>query len=183
MSLYTNEVTIESVIAADPETAKALESDVRAKILDMLAHEEMTVEEIHAELGRRGEDKAETTVRHHVNVLEDAGLVEIARLDEAQGGALKYYRSNTRVFSRELPDSVEGTFAEMSDTVRGQLATVVEALFAAHGDDIEAIADEIKPCEYCSRKHHEEYVVHELLNRTLTSLVEEGDLDEVFSDA
>jgi repressor of nif and glnA expression len=38
----------------------------------------MTIGEIHEELGRRGEEKAETTVRHHVNVLKDAGMVEIA---------------------------------------------------------------------------------------------------------
>jgi len=34
--------------------AKALENDVRAKILDMLADEEMTIEGIHKELQRRG---------------------------------------------------------------------------------------------------------------------------------
>lgn len=180
MSLYTNEVTIENVITAAPEKAKALENDVRAKILDMLAHEEMTIEEIHTELQRRGEDKAETTVRHHVNILKDAGMVEIARLDEAQGGTLKYYRSNTRVFSHELPDDVEETFEEMSTTTRDELSALVETLFAEHGDEIKAIADEIKPCEYCSRKHHEEYILHELLNQTLTDLIEDGELDDYF---
>jgi len=70
----------------------------------MLADEEMTIEGIHKELQRRGEDKAETTVRHHVNVLKDAGMVEIARLEEAGGGGTrKYYKSNTRVFSYDLP--------------------------------------------------------------------------------
>lgn len=180
MSLYTNEVTIENVITADPEKAKALENDVRAKILDMLAHEEMTIEEIHTELQRRGEDKAETTVRHHVNVLKDAGMVEIARLNEAQGGTLKYYRSNTRVFSHELPATAEETFNEISNTARGEVSALVELLFAEHGDEIKAIADEIKPCEYCSRKHHEEYILHELLNQTLTDLLENGELDDYF---
>lgn len=180
MSLYTNDVSIENVITADPQKAKALENDIRAKILDMLAHEEMTIEEIHDELQRRGEDKAETTVRHHVNVLKDAEMVEIARLDEAQGGTLKYYRSNTRVFSHELPESTEETVEEMSNTARDELAAVVEKLFAEHGNEIKAIADEIKPCEYCSRKHHEEYIIHELLNQTLTDLIEDGELDDYF---
>jgi len=95
---------IREVVTTDPEKAKALENDVRAKILDMLADEEMTIEGIHKELQRRGEDKAETTVRHHVNVLKDAGMVEIARLEEAAGGGTrKYYKSNTRVFSYDLP--------------------------------------------------------------------------------
>lgn len=183
MSLYTNEVNIENVIKTNPETAKALESDLRAKILDMLAHEAMTIEEIHTELNRRGAEKAETTVRHHVNILKDAGMVEIARLEEAQGGTLKYYQSNTRVFSHEyeLPDSTEASFTEMSTTARTELSSVIETLYTEHGDDIKAIADEIKPCEYCSRRHHEEYILHDLLNQTLTDLIEGGELDDFFS--
>jgi len=78
MALFESDVPIREVVTTDPEKAKALENDVRAKILDMLADEEMTIEGIHKELQRRGEDKAETTVRHHVNVLKDAGMVEIA---------------------------------------------------------------------------------------------------------
>ena len=66
MALLESDVPIREVVTTDPEKAKALENDVRAKILDMLADEEMTIEEIHAELQRRGEEKAETTVRHHV---------------------------------------------------------------------------------------------------------------------
>lgn len=180
MSLYTKDVRIENVITADPQQAQALENNVRAKILDMLAHEELTIKEIHAELERRGEEKAETTVRHHVQLLKDAGMVEITRLEEARGGTLKYYRSNTRVFSHELPDTAEETFLEMSNTARTELASMVELLFEEHGDDITAIADEIKPCEYCSRKHHGEYILHELLNQILTDLIEDGELDEYF---
>jgi len=99
MALLKSDVPIREVVTTDPEKAKALENDVRAKIIDMLADEEMTIEGIHEELQRRGEDKAETTVRHHVNVLKDAGMVEIARLEEAGGGTRKYYKSNTRMFS------------------------------------------------------------------------------------
>ena len=105
MALLDSDVSIREVVTTDPEKARALDNDVRAKLLDMLADEEMTIEEIHGELQRRGEEKAETTVRHHVNVLQDAGMVEISRLEEAGGGTRKYYRSNTRVFSYELPSS------------------------------------------------------------------------------
>jgi len=102
MALFESDVPIREVVTTDPEKAKSFENDVRAKILDMLADEEMTIEGI-KELHAGGEDKAETTVRHHVNVLKDAGMVEIARLEEAGGGTRKYYKSNTRVFSYDLP--------------------------------------------------------------------------------
>jgi len=172
MSLLESDVPIREVVTTDPERAKALENSVRAKILDMLAEEEMTIEEIHEELERRGEEKAETTVRHHVNVLKDAGMVEIARLEEAGGGTRKHYRSNTKVFSYDLPDDSEETLAEARATATGELSGLVEELYAEHGEEIEAVAREMKPCEYCETQHYEEFILRELLNRALIELSE-----------
>jgi DNA-binding transcriptional ArsR family regulator len=183
MVLLESDVPIREVVTTDPEKAKALENDVRAKILDMLATEEMTIEEIHDELHRRGEEKAETTVRHHVNVLVDAGMVEIARLEEAGGGTRKYYKSNTRVFSYDLPESSGEQLASAQDTTREELAALIETLAEQHGDEIEALVREMKPCEYCETQHYEEFVVRELLNRALIDLGETGELDDLLSTA
>jgi DNA-binding transcriptional ArsR family regulator len=183
MALLESDVPIREVVTTDPEKAKALENDVRAKILDMLATEEMTIEEIHDELHRRGEEKAETTVRHHVNVLKDAGMVEIARLEEAGGGTRKYYKSNTRVFSYDLPESSGEQLAPAQDTTREELAALIETLAEQHGDEIEAVAKEMKPCEYCETQHYKEFVVRELLNRALIDLGETGELDDLLSTA
>ncbi|WP_435066252.1 ArsR/SmtB family transcription factor [Halobaculum sp. EA56] len=181
MALLESDVPIREVVTTDPEKAKALENDVRAKILDMLATEEMTIEEIYDELQRRGEEKAETTVRHHVNVLKDAGMVEIARLEEAGGGTRKYYKSNTRVFSYDLPEEANETLAGAQSTASEELTSLIETLYADHGAEIEAVAREMKPCEYCDTQHYEEFIVRELLNRALIELGESGMLDDVFS--
>lgn len=182
MSLLDTDVPIQDVITTDPEKAKALENDVRAKILDMLADEAMTISEIRAELDRRGEDKAETTVRHHIDVLEDAGMVELARLEEVGGGTLKFYKSNTRIFSYDLPESHEDQLDEVTDTVREELQGVVERLCAEHGDEIETIAREMKPCEYCDTEHYEEFILRELVSRSLTQLSEDGTLDDLLTE-
>ena len=178
MSLLETEVPIRDVITTDPKKANALENDVRAKILDMLAEEELTIEAIHAELERRGEAKAETTVRHHVNVLKDADMVELARLEEAGGGTQKYYKSNTRVFSYDLPATAEETLAAAFTQVRGDLETVLDDALDEHGKEIEAVARDMKPCEYCDTQHHEEFILRELVSRSLTDLIENGDIDE-----
>ncbi|MFB6201071.1 MAG: ArsR/SmtB family transcription factor [Halorhabdus sp.] len=182
MSLMETDVQIRNVVTTDPEKARALENDIRAKILDMLADDAMTIEGIHEELEHRGSEKAETTVRHHVDVLKDAGLVELARLEEAGGGTQKYYRSNTRVFSYELPDDAEerltGAFAQVRDDLDG----VIERVLEEHDDEIEAVAREMKPCEYCETQHYEEFILRELVNRSLTDLSEDGALDDVLDD-
>ena len=180
MALLDSDVSIREVVTTDPEKARALDNDVRAKLLDMLADEEMTIEEIHGELQRRGEGKAETTVRHHVNVLQDAGMVEISRLEEAGGGTRKYYRSNTRVFSYDLPEESGETLAAAQATATDELGTLVETLYAEHGEEIEAVARETKPCEYCETQHYEEFVLRELLDRALIELGETGALEDAF---
>lgn len=183
MALLESDVPIREVITTDPKKAKALENDVRAKILDILADEEHTIEAIHEELRRRGEDKAETTVRHHVNVLQDAGMVEIARLEEAGGGTRKYYKSNTRVFSYDLPEEADEILAGAQETATRELESLVETLYDEQGEEIEAVAREMKPCEYCETQHYEEFVFRELLNRALIDLSETGVLDDVFAES
>lgn len=178
MSLLETEVPIRDVITTDPEKARALENDLRAKILDMLAEREMTIEDIHAELDRRGEEKAETTVRHHVNVLEDAGMVELARLEDAGGATRKYYKSNTRVFSYDLPDDADEHLDDAMAGTRDGLADLLEDLSETHGDEIERVAREMKPCEYCATQHYEEFIVRELVNRALTDLSEDGEFGD-----
>jgi len=32
-------------------------------------------------------------------------------------------------------------------------------------DDIELVAEEMKPCEYCGTQHYEWFIIRELLNR------------------
>lgn len=179
MALLESDVPIREVVTTDPEKAKALENDVRAKIVDMLVAEAMTIQEIRQELARRGSEKAETTVRHHVNVLKDVGMVEIARLEEAGGGTRKYYRSNTRIFSYDLPDGSADTLAPAQATVSEELTGLVETLYAEHGDAIETVAREMKPCEYCETQHYEEFIVRELLDRALIESSEDGTLDDV----
>ena len=179
MSLLESDVPIREVVTTDPEKARALENDVRAKILDILADEERTIEAIHEELERRDEDKAETTVRHHVNVLKDAGMVEIARLEEAGGGTRKYYKSNTRVFSYDLPEGSEETLAAAQATATDELSGLIETLYAEHGDEIEAVAREMKPCEYCETQHYEAFILRELLDRALLDLSESGDSSDL----
>ena len=178
MALFESDVRVREVVTTDPRTAKALDNGTRAKVLDMLADDAMTIEEIHAELSRRGEQKAETTVRHHVNVLKNAGMVEIARLEEAGGGTRKYYGSNTRVFSYDLPEDGEETLADARASATDGLARLVETLHGEHGDEIETVAREMTPCEYCETQHYEEFIVRELLDRALIDLREDGELTD-----
>jgi DNA-binding transcriptional ArsR family regulator len=183
MALLESDVPIREVVTTTPEQANALENDVRARILDMLATAEMTIADIHAELERRGEEKAETTVRHHVKVLREAGMVEIARLEEAGGGTLKHYKSNTRVFSYEFPETARETLGPAQETTSEELQALVETLYAEYSGEIESVANRMKPCEYCETQFFEEFIVRKLLDNALLTLGEPGSVGERRTDS
>lgn len=182
MTLLDADVPLRDVITTAPEQAKALENDVRAKILDILTDDEHTIAEIQQELERRGDEKAETTVRHHVNLLKDAGMVEISRLEDAGGGTRKYYKSNTRVFSYELPEGSSESLAAVQETTTDELASLIETIYGDHSETIESVANDMQPCEYCETQRYEEFIIRELLNRSLLELSESGRLDEMIGE-
>ncbi|GAB6880112.1 hypothetical protein JCM17823_23860 [Halorubrum gandharaense] len=63
-------------------------------------------------------------------------MVEIARLEEAGGGTRNYYKSNTRVFSYDLPKDSEEMLAAVQATTTNELSDLVETLYAGHGKEI-----------------------------------------------
>lgn len=69
--------------------------------------------------------------------------------------------------------------ADTADSAREELHSLVERSYGERGEAIQAVAEEMKPCEYCSTHHYEECILHELLDRALTELSEEGELDGV----
>jgi len=68
-----------------------------------------------------------------------------------------------------LRDS-DQTLSAAQDHTTEELRTLLTSLYEAHGDDIEAVAEELKPCEYCATQHYEEFLLRELLNRALLDL-------------
>ncbi|NHN49369.1 hypothetical protein G9464_17500 [Halostella sp. JP-L12] len=58
---------------------------------------------------------------------------------------------------------------------------LIESLWEEYGDEIEAVAQEIQPCEYCATQHYEQYILWELLDRALWELDGSGTLERRFS--
>lgn len=57
---------------------------------------------------------------------------------------------------------------------------MLEDVLDEHGDEIEAVAREMKPCPYCETQRYEEFILRELVDRSLTDLGESGHLDDLF---
>lgn len=166
MSEFTADVQLKDIAVRDTNISDAVDEPFRAMILDMLVDDAMTVSEIHEELGDRGFDRTENTIRHHVNELRDAGLVEVARLEERRGGMSKYYRANTIVLSYRLPEGSEEIIDGMAAQIEPLVEEIVSQLRSEYRDDLQKIASEMTPCDHCKTQKYETYLLLTALRRS-----------------
>lgn len=176
MTLLARPAEVREVIATSTAKARALEDPLRTALLDMLAHAPMSVAEMTRELARRGWRKAPTTVRHHVDLLKDAGLIDLVRLEEAGGAFVKYYAAAARVLDYEAPPGFEGRLAGAVDLAAEDLARTLRKLVEKEGKAIDAAAKGMRPCPHCSIEHFREYALVRAVNLGLAKALRRPDI-------
>jgi len=156
---------LEDIAVRDTRVSDAIDEPMRAMILDILADETLTASGVHERLADRGIDRTENTVRHHINELRDAGLVDVVRFKEGRGGTTKYYGANTTVLSYSLPESAEPTIEQMMEAVQPQVETALATLTDEYADAIDEMTTEMHPCEHCRNQKYETYVLLTVLRQ------------------
>jgi DNA-binding transcriptional ArsR family regulator len=165
MTTFDGDHRLDDIAVRDTRVSDAIDEPMRAMILDILAEETLTASDVHERLGDRGIDRTENTVRHHINELRDAGLVDVVRFEEGRGGTTKYYGANTVVLSYSLPDDAAENVDEMVDAVQPQILDALETLSEDYADDIDDIVAEMHPCEHCRTQKYETYVLLTVLRK------------------
>jgi len=165
MSSSGTDRRLDDIAVRDTRVSDAIDEPMRAMILDILAEEALTAAEVHGRLDDRGVDRTENTVRHHINELRNADLVDVVRFEEGRGGTTKYYHANTVVLSYSLPDSTDAAVEEMIDAVQPQITDALATLTDEYDDAIEAIVADMQPCEHCRTQKYETYVLLTVLRR------------------
>ncbi|MBN1682948.1 helix-turn-helix transcriptional regulator [Candidatus Bathyarchaeota archaeon] len=77
-----------TLIIKDPEVAKLFADETRRGILHMLRHREMSTTNLAKAL-----EKNHSSIIHHLNLLKDAGLVELVREEKVRNMVQAYYKS------------------------------------------------------------------------------------------
>jgi DNA-binding transcriptional ArsR family regulator len=165
------------VVTTDPDTAAVLGSPIRAAILDELAVGTATVDHLRGALDRRGYDLADTSVRHHVKRLHDAGMVAVARREDVNGGLRKHYRATTRAYAFDASEAAASIDA-MRGLVRAELLSLCSRLAATHRGDFTDAAAALDPADPYRNGDRGAYVLRALLEQVLTDLERDGTLDE-----
>lgn len=166
---FSTEVSLRDIAIRDPRISSAVDESVRARILDMLAERDMTIQQVHAELTDRGYDRTESTVRHHVNELRDVGLIEITQLEERRGGTTKFYRANTILLSYSVPEKHGTVIDEMVDSIQPDVKELVDALEDEFGEPLSEITEDMNPCEHCRTQKFETFLLLTVLRRAFVT--------------
>jgi repressor of nif and glnA expression len=170
-TLLQKELKVNRIVTTNIEQAKALDDPARMKILQILYKKQLTTEQIAGELHKEGYKKATTTIRHHLDILKHAGLVEIVKIEEVRGAVMKYYGTAVKLLGYNLPANFDSEYSK----------TITDASFK-----IEKIIKNIaqKNTSKIKRKNSEnqygEYVLMEIVNRAVTNVFENHDFASDF---
>ena len=155
------EITIDRIMLANYDVFKALDDPIRGKIVQLLHKKQLNVEQITRRLKKFGYKKAVTTIRHHVEILKDSGLIEIVKMEEARGAITKYYGSSTKLLDFTLPPDFDKNYSKIITKTLPKLRKLVNSI------------SKIFPK---TRKVHQisynNYIIMEIINRTMTNLLE-----------
>ena len=119
------EVTIDRIMSANYDIFKALDDPIRGKIVQLLNKKQLNVEQITRRLKKFGYKKAVTTIRHHIEILKNSGLIEIAKIEESRGAITKYYSSSTKLLDFTLPLDFDENYSKLISKTSLKLGKVI----------------------------------------------------------
>ena len=167
-TLLQKELKINKILTTNTDQAKALDDTARIKILQILYHKQLPTEQIVDELNKMGYKKATTTIRHHIDVLKNAGLIEIVKMEEVRGAVLKYYGTSVRLMGNKLPANFETEFSKMISETSLKLEKVMKNISENIGPKIK----KKNPKNISLESNYEEHVVMEIINRAMAKVFE-----------
>ncbi len=168
-TLLQKEIKINRIVTTNVEQAKALDDRARIKILQILYHKQFSAEQIVDELHKTGYNKATTTIRHHLDVLKRAGLVEIVKMEEIRGAVMKFYGTSIKLLGYDIPPNFDSdyskTIADTSITMQKMIKNIVQ-------NNISKSKKKNIEKRTSSEQNYDQYILIEIVNRALTKVLE-----------
>ena len=162
-TLLEKPVTVNRIVTTSIGQAKAIEDPARAKIIEVLYHKALNAEQIANLLKKAGHRKALTTIRHHLEILKDAGLIQIVKIEETRGAITKYYSTSTKLLGYNVPEDFESKYS-----------SVIKNASKKMEDILKSIAPKAAPKtkKQKSDPAYSQYIMMEIVNRAMTQVME-----------
>ena len=159
--LMEKEISIDRTIAVNNDVSRALARPTRGKIVELLNKKQLNVEQIRRRLKKLGYKKSVTTIRHHIEILKDSGLIEITKIEESQGAITKYYGSSTKLLDFMLPSDFDENYSKIISKTSLKLEKIIGP-----------ILKNFSKTRKIQQINYNKYIVMEIMNRSITNLLE-----------
>ena len=161
--LMEKEIVVNRIIVGNYEVFKALDDPIRGKIVQLLNKKQLNVDQITRRLKKLGYKKAVTTIRHHVEILKDSGLIEIIKIEESRGAITKYYGSSIKLLDFTLPLDFDENYSKVISKASLKLNKIIDP-----------ILKNFSKTRKVQQLNYNNYLVMEIMNRSITNLLEKN---------
>ena len=159
--LMEKEIDTDRMIIANYEMFRALDDPIRGKIVELLNKKQLNVDQITRRLKKLGYKKAVTTIRHHIEILKESGLIEIIKIEESRGAITKYYGSSTKLLDFLLPSDFDENYSKIISKTSLKLEKIIGP-----------ILKNFSKTRKIQQINYNKYIVMEIMNRSITNLLE-----------
>jgi len=163
-TLLEKPIKVNRIVTTSIEHARAIEDPARAKIMELLYRRSLSAEQISNELKKTGYKKALTTVRHHLEILKNSGLVEIVKIEESRGAITKYYSTSTKLLGYQAPEDFDSKYSKIIDSTSVKIEKILKGLVPK--------TVKAKKGKNTDPEHYSQYLVMEIMNRAMTNILE-----------
>jgi len=162
-TLLEKQIKVNRIVTTNIGHARAIDDPARAKIIEILYHQALSADQICTSLKKSGFKKALTTVRHHLDILKESGLIEISRIEESRGAITKFYSTSTKLLDFQTPDDFDSTYSKVIDNTSEKIEKILKA-----------ITPKTNKTKGKKSEGYSQYLVMEIMNRAMTNVLENG---------
>ena len=162
-TLLEKQIEINRIVTTSTDHARAIEDPARAKIVEILYRKSLTAEQIANQLKKSGHNKALTTIRHHLEILKNAGIIEIVKIQETRGAITKYYGTSIKLLGYNAPEDFDSKYSSAIKNTSKKLEDVLKTLAPKAAP---------KTKKQKSDPAYSQYVLMEIMNRAMTKVME-----------
>ena len=160
-TLLEKQIKVNRIVTTSTEHARAIEDPARAKIMEILYRQAMSADQIATALKKTGYKKALTTVRHHLEILKESGLIEVVKIEESRGAITKYYGTSTKLLDFQTPEDFESQYSKVIDSTSAKIEKILKGL-----------TPKTSKTKGKKSPEYSQYLVMEIMNRAMTNVFE-----------
>lgn len=164
-TILEKQIQVNRILVLDTNQARAIEDPARSKIIKILYKKALSAEQITNELRKAGYKKALTTIRHHLDILKETGLIEVVKIEETRRAMTKFYGTSIKLLGYKTPKGFEEKYSSVIKNVSTKIEKLLKSITPK-------TVVKTKNKKITDSEGYSQYLLMEIMNRAMTNVLE-----------